>query len=51
MTQNSKVYMWGQCRGKMSSLIWKECSVCWENNIKMDNEEIGCEDINWIPMA
>ena len=23
----------------------------WEDNIKMDLQEVGCEDINWIELA
>jgi hypothetical protein len=23
----------------------------WENNIKMDLKEIGCEDVDWIHLA
>ena len=23
----------------------------WENNIKMDLQEVGCEDMNWIELA
>jgi hypothetical protein len=23
----------------------------WENNIKMDVKEIGCDDMDWVPFA
>jgi hypothetical protein len=23
----------------------------WENNIKMDHQEVGCESMNWIELA
>ena len=23
----------------------------WEDNIKMDRQEVGCEDVDWIDLA
>jgi len=38
----------GKCEGKRSSGRPRQR---WEDNIKTDLQEVGCEDMNWIELA
>jgi len=39
---------WGETRGM---ILLKRPRRKWEDNIKMDFEEIGCGDIDWIELT
>jgi len=49
----------GEGRGGYRVLVWKPEEKRplgrprhrWEGNIKMDLQEMGCEDMNWIDVA
>ena len=41
------VFWWGKLR---KETIWKK-SLRWEDDIKMDLQEVGCEGMDWIGLA
>jgi hypothetical protein len=38
-----------ETRGKETT--WKTQARRWDDNIKMDCQEVGCEDMDWIDLA
>jgi hypothetical protein len=48
----------GESRGAYGVLVWKPGKRApgrpryrWEDNIKMDLQEVGCEGMDWISVA
>jgi hypothetical protein len=39
--------LWGNLKEKTHERHWR----VWEDNIKMDLQEVGCEGIDWIDLA
>ena len=45
----------GERRGVYKALVWEHAGKGplgrWENNIKMDLEDVGCGGVDWVKLA
>jgi hypothetical protein len=41
----------GHCATEIVIMLGKYFYYKWEDNIKMDFQEVGCEDMDWIKLS